>query len=716
MHFDRGHRVDAQHPVGVVVARGRRAVLQCDAFAEHRAEAEAGAAFDLRAHDVGIDHDAAVRGHHAAFDPDAAVGGFRHFRNGGDEAAERLVHGDAAIATGRDRLRPAGFLGGQRQHRAFAGVGRQQRQPQRDRILAGGRRDLVEQGLHHVRGMGVADRAPPQHRHRRRRMGHAHVDIGQRVRGIDDALGRGGIDAVLHHHPLERGAGHDRLADDVMLPAADVAVGVQAHAHAMHVQRAIAAAAHVGFARPLQFDRRAEVDRLGDFGGFDEHIAVEDRAPAETAAGLHHVQVDLIGFDAGDLRAGALHRVRHLQAAVDVQAVAVLVDHRIQRLQRRMREVREAIGRFDGLRGLGELAGGIAALQRDLAVLFRQRFVIAEHRVRRTRLRAAVVPGHLQRFAALDRGPGVVRHHRHAAADLHHVDHARHGFRGGGVEGFWLAAEARAVRDGRDQHARQLDVDGVVLAAVGLGARVDARGRVLADQRPRLRVLQRDLARHRQRRGGGDQAAVGRAAVAAGVDHFAVRGRQLADGDLPLLRGGLLQQFARGGAGLAVALPRRRHAAGAAGDLERAAQREIAVPLGIAGAAFDAHVVQRHVEFFGDQRRQAVIGILAHVELAGIHGDDAVGGDRDVGLERRARGGFAAGCRSGCGGVGGFHLAADHQRRADERGAEQELAARERRGLCRVDDVQRGKFATVEHVRSPYASAVAAALIAARMR
>ena len=73
--------------------------------------------------------------------------------------------------------------------------------------------------------------------------------------GFGRALGRCGVDPILDRELLERCALHDRLADDALLPAEQLALRVEAGAQPVQESRPVIAAAHVVLAHPDEFDR-----------------------------------------------------------------------------------------------------------------------------------------------------------------------------------------------------------------------------------------------------------------------------------------------------------------------------------------------------------------------------------------------------------------------------------------------------------------------------
>ena len=271
----------------------------------------------------------------------------------------------------------------------------------------------------------------------------------------------------------------------------------------------------------------------------------------------------------------------------------------------------------------------------------------------------------------------MLRHHGDAARRLDHVDHAGDRQRLGAVEGPQGRAEQRRMDHDRRQHAGQPDIDGVVLGAGDLRLAVKARQVLVADQRPVRAVLERDLGRdgHRCRRLG--QLPEG-GALSRGVADHTLRHRDLGGGDAPRLGRGRDQHRLGSGAGAAIAIEGGGHGRGAAGPLKHPAPHEVAVQRGVAGSALDVDLGPVGVEFLGDQRGDAVVDALAHLEMGRQHGHPVVGADADIAGER-VRGLLC--CRAFRGAIGGAGAAADKAEADDEAGAgrhrsDQELAAR----------------------------------------
>src|SRR5206468_6611187 len=110
------------------------------------------------------------------------------------------------------------------------------------------------------------------------------------------------VDPILHEHGLEGRAGGDRLTDDAVLPAHDVALGVHAAAEAMHVEGPILAALDVVLACPQDLDGLFAADRLRDGRGLAGDVAVRSAAPPEAAAREQRVHANVVGGETDDAR------------------------------------------------------------------------------------------------------------------------------------------------------------------------------------------------------------------------------------------------------------------------------------------------------------------------------------------------------------------------------------------------------------------------------
>jgi len=108
VHVDARHLVEAQDPVVVKIALDDAAFLHRQLGVEGRAETEGEAGFDLGADAERVDADAAIdRGGDAVHADLPLLDG--DLGDVGDDAPERLVHGEAAAAARRHRAPRAGF-------------------------------------------------------------------------------------------------------------------------------------------------------------------------------------------------------------------------------------------------------------------------------------------------------------------------------------------------------------------------------------------------------------------------------------------------------------------------------------------------------------------------------------------------------------------------------------------------------------------------------
>ena len=76
-----------------------------------------------------------------------------------------------------------------------------------------------------------------------------HGDIRNGIRELFGSFHRRRIDAVFHHHRLERRSGEYRLTDDPLLPRNDVAGAVERCADRVVIKRPEIAGPRVVFAR-----------------------------------------------------------------------------------------------------------------------------------------------------------------------------------------------------------------------------------------------------------------------------------------------------------------------------------------------------------------------------------------------------------------------------------------------------------------------------------
>jgi hypothetical protein len=175
--------------------------------------------------------------------------------------------------------------------------------------------------------------------------GQAHR---QRV-GIAHALGRGGVDAVLDLETAEHRARRDGLADNDVIPRQHRAAFVEADARAVQMHRAIIAAPHVVFTAPERAHRCVQAGGtrgLRDLTGLDHKIAAAGETPAEAAARHLHMHRHLLGLEAQHAGDGGAVETGTLAAGPHLGAALGKLNGAVQRLHRRMGEIREYELRF----------------------------------------------------------------------------------------------------------------------------------------------------------------------------------------------------------------------------------------------------------------------------------------------------------------------------------------------------------------------------------
>src|SRR5471030_2295718 len=203
---------------------------------------------------------------------------------------------------------------------------------------------------------------------------------------------------------------------------------------------AIVAALDVVLAAPDDFHRAGVAGgfvHLGDVDRFDDVVRGRHGAAAETTAGHHRVQYHLFRLEAGGGGDGAVVEGLELRAGPHGAAVVAQVDHAVERLHRRMRQIGEFVDGFDLVRGAGQLRR--VGLRDRHAGGFRQRLEVGQLLVAADFFDGAAIPVDDQRIAALLGRPVAFGDDDHAAAatvgsHLQHVDHTLDGFGFAGVE------------------------------------------------------------------------------------------------------------------------------------------------------------------------------------------------------------------------------------------------------------------------------------------
>ncbi len=287
--------------------------------------------------------------------------------------------------------------------------------------------------------------------------------------------------------------------------------------------RMIAAVRHVLFARPQQLDRRAR-HLLGDHHGLTDVVGLA--APAEAAAEHQLVDVAFVGRQAGRLQHRGERRFAVLRAAPDLAFV------------RPCRARSRSSAPWWRGSGRDSCRPPRPSLRRLRARPSRRRSG-CRHRPGRSRdPRRAIArsrPLETLAFSPSSQTIGsassaVLACHQVSATtatavslDPHHLLDALHVGDLGFVEALQLAAGDRAILDRGVEHAGQLDVDAVDHRAGDLVGGVEPLD-ALADQLPVLRILQLDVGRRRQLRGGFGDLAVGRGPARRRVRDDAVGG------------------------------------------------------------------------------------------------------------------------------------------------------------------------------------------------
>jgi hypothetical protein len=127
-------------------------------------------------------------------------------------------------------------------------------------------------------------------------------EISDRIGRVDDTLNHAAVDSILDHPVVKWRPGKDRLAYDVMLPARNLATGVDASFDPVQDHRPVEPAFDIIFARPYEVDWGTAVDCLGHRGELGGPIAKRVRAPPKAAAAKQRVDLDLFRLKPKHLR------------------------------------------------------------------------------------------------------------------------------------------------------------------------------------------------------------------------------------------------------------------------------------------------------------------------------------------------------------------------------------------------------------------------------
>ncbi len=248
--------------------------------------------------------------------------------------------------------------------------------------------------------------------------------------------------------------------------------------------------------------------------------------------------------------------------------------------------------------------------------------------------RVGFVPFDDQGVPPFLRRPKIAGDHRYALRNLHHRLDTWHRAGGVGLDAFHLGAKQRRTGYQRRQQARQFKVPGKLGLSDSLCLTILAR-QAFADDLPVGGCFQLHALRWRQFGGLGDQFAIRGSALGLEMDNTAALGLERSGCHLPQRGGSSDQHLARGGARLAQLVPRIGQAGAAAGTLRGSAPGQIAVELGVGWRGFDPNLFPGHLQFLGDQHRQAGVDALPHFQVLHQHGDGIVRRDaqKSVGRE-----------------------------------------------------------------------------------
>ncbi len=432
----------------------------------------------------------------------------------------------------------------------------------------------------------------------------------------------------------------------------------------------ILAVRHVLFARPDQLDRRAR-HLLGDQHGLADVIGAA--APAEAAAQQHLVDVALRDRQAGGFRRHGERRLAVLRAAPHHALVGGDAGRGVHRLHGDMVLVGEAVGRLHLPGRAVDRGPGVADRVADEGLAGVEAFL--EHGLDRVGLNVSQLADIPFGRQGGERGPcvpvGVGHDHDGVAVDRQDLLHAGHLRDLGGVEALELAADHGAGPDGRDQHAREGEIDTVDLPAGDLVERVEPLQR-LAGDRPVLGILELHrpgrLEPGRRRR----DRAVGQR-LAGGVRDDAVGRAAFAGRHLPLGRRRRDQHLARHGAALADILMAFADAAAATG--REVLPDPVATKVLSRSRIFPGDLVPVATQLLGDELGETGERALPHLGAGDADHHLVVGMDHHPGVDLLDFGGLRRLEGNG---------KAERETAGHGRTADQEAAAAER-GLDRHD-------------------------------
>ena len=360
-----------------------------------------------------------------------------------------------------------------------------------------------------------------------------------------------------------------------------------------------------------------------------------------------------------------------------------------------MGQERRAVDRLDLFRRALDRLGRVAVLPRAVGGARGQTLleVLGDGRVR-LRCSRALVPDDRQRIERRFRPPpGIGDHGDAGVLHLHDLAHAGHAGDLRLVVALQLAAEHRAILDRGAQHARQLDVDGVHLAAVELVRGIEPLQRLARDG-PVLRILELDALGIRRLDLGGRRSdlAVAYRSLCCRMGDDAVRDLELADRHLPLIGRRLEQHHARGRAAATDIVLRGADAATAA--RAHVAPGALARKIGAGGDLLGRHLLPVALELLGDELGEAGNRALAHLGTRNADHAGVVGLDGDPYVEFGAAiGGDAL---RHCRAEPGRQVEPERESPSGGGGADDEFAARKLRGFVADDLVHDGPLQVLD--------------------
>jgi hypothetical protein len=294
-----------------------------------------------------------------------------------------------------------------------------------------------------------------------------------------------------------------------------------------------------------------------------------------------------------------------------------------------MRQERHRVFGLDPFRGARERLGDISGLAPNTRFV---RVEPAAHEVRdgvtRDAAVVAVVPGDRERVGSLLGVPERIGDDRDRILERHDLPHARQAAGLGVIDRLERPLEHRALHQRGVEHSGKLHIDAVGGAAQHLVGRVEPSCR-LADERPVLGVLERDVRGRRHARGRFRDRAIANGAAARGVRHDASLRLAFGARNTPARSCRRDQHLARSGAGLAQHHFRIADRAAAAG--RHVAIDAVAREAVVRSGELRAHIVPIASKLFGDQHGEPGENALAHLGFGDSDGHPIVGSDHDPG-------------------------------------------------------------------------------------